>query len=94
MSASHHKAEVGARLRIAIQATHGNLSQWGRQFNVSPYKLGNWLRGDNYPDPYILGIYCDQTGITLDWIYRDVVAGVASAVAARLLEQKPELPAA
>lgn len=90
MAVSQHKAEVGNRLRIAIEATHGpNLMDWCRDYEVSRFKLGNWLRGDNYPDPVILSRYCADNGLTMDWFYRESLVGVASGVAAALKQRTP-----
>jgi len=51
---------------------------------VAPNKLGNWMRGEHYPDPLFLTRFCNAYGITTDWIYRGVVPGVDAGVAAYL----------
>ncbi len=95
MEASQHKAEVGANLRVAIQVTHGgNASAFGREFGLTPHKVGNWLRGDNYPDMMVLIRYCDEYGLTLDWFFRGKASGVASDVAVVLKQRKLALPVA
>lgn len=84
VSNSIHKAEVGRRLRVAIEAIDVTQAEVCREMGVSPSKLGNWLRGENYPDQWFITRFCDRYGITTDWIYRGVVSGAASGVAARL----------
>lgn len=76
-----HKSAVGRRLRVAIEALGLSQAAVCREFGESPPKLGNWLRGDNYPDEWFIARFCDRYGITTDWIYRGMVAGVASDVA-------------
>lgn len=79
-----HMAAVGRRLRVAIEALELSQVAVCNELKVSPTKLGNWLRGDNYPDPWFIARFCDRYGITADWIYREVVPGGASAVAGAL----------
>lgn len=84
MGSTRHKVEVGRRLRIAIEAVAPSLAEVCRELDISPSKLGNWLRGDNYPEmPWIIR-FCDRYGVTTDWIFRGVVSGASSDVAAAL----------
>lgn len=84
MSNALHKAEVAARLRVAIEAVAGSQIKVCRELHISPSKLGNWLRGENYPDPWFIKRFCDRYGVTSDWIYRGVASGAASDVAGAL----------
>lgn len=74
MSNSLHRRQTGARLGIAIQAIGKSQADICRAMGVSPSKLGNWLRGDYYPDPYFVSRFCDRFSVTTDWIYRGQVA--------------------
>ena len=74
MDAATHKMQVGARLRMAIESLGMKQAQIGREFNVSPSKLGNWLRGDDYPAEFFVHEFCDRYSITADWIYRGRVS--------------------
>ena len=86
-SSAQFKRDLGVRLRAAIEATHpASLSSWCRSYGVPDSKLGNWLRGDSYPPPDLLARYCADTGLTMDFLYRGVLAGVAFGVAAALME--------
>lgn len=81
MDATMHRTLVGSRLRITLEALNLSQADVARIFEVSPSKLGNWLRGDNYPNEWFLVRFCERYNITSDWILRGVVAGVASPLA-------------
>jgi transcriptional regulator with XRE-family HTH domain len=89
MNAAQHRADVGARLRIAIEALGLTQAAVARAFDVSPSKLGNWVRGDSYPNEIFLVRFCDRYNITMDWLFRDVVSGMAFPLA-DVLWQKGE----
>lgn len=97
-ASSAFKRQVGNNLRLFIEAAAGgNQAEFARRFGVSPSKLGNWIRGDNLPDPYFLSRVCEDYGVTMDWFYRGVRAGVAAALAENLravAQEKPAAPAA
>jgi len=78
VSETLHRAEVGRRLRIAIEAVGTSQAGIGRDFNVAPSKIGNWLRGDNYPSEWFVKQFCDRYGVTTDWLYRGIVSGMSS----------------
>ncbi|WP_265886660.1 helix-turn-helix domain-containing protein [Roseomonas mucosa] len=80
-SATNHKHEVGARLRLAMEAQGLSQSDLSRVLHVSLSKIGNWLRGDNYPDAYLMTVFCDRYGVTMDWLYRGKIAGLPSEMA-------------
>lgn len=84
MGNTRHKIEVGRRLRIAIEALEISQADVARELSVTPSKLGNWLRGENYPDEWFISRFCDRYGITTDWIYRGVVSESASGRASAL----------
>ena len=81
MDAARHKQLVGARLRQAIKAVDATQSEVARALGISPSKLGNWLRGDNYPDIMALVRLRNRYGITLDWVLAGAVAGLPKGVA-------------
>lgn len=82
MAATWHRRRVGSRLRVAIEATGKSQVEIARQFGVSPSKLGNWLRGDNYPDEMFLSRFCERFNISMDYLYRgQVAAAMAGPVA-------------
>jgi transcriptional regulator with XRE-family HTH domain len=75
---------IGQRLRLAIQTTGRTQKFIADQFDVSPSKLGNWLRGDNYPNQEFVTRFCERYGITTDWIYLGVVSGMPKDLADKL----------
>ena len=91
----HHKAEVGRRLKLTIEALGLSQAEVARGFSgVTPSKLGNWLRGDNYPETHFVTQFCDRYGVTMDWIYRGVLAGASASVADAIWKAAQETPAA
>ena len=97
VSSDRYKIEVGARLRMAIEALGLTFAHVARELDESPSKLGNWMRGANFPDPWFVRRFCDRYGVTTDWLYRGQVSGVASGVADalwRALEASQAEPAA
>lgn len=82
MNAATHKIWVGRRLRIAIDTLGLPYADVSRAFGVSQPKLGNWMRGDDYPHPWFVKQFCDRHNITADWLYRgSVSAALARTVA-------------
>ena len=93
MNKTAHRVAVGRRLLMAIEAVNLTQAQVARQFGVSASKLGNWLRGDHYPDEYFIKQFCDRHGVTTDWVYRGVVSGVSTGVADVLWKAEREIQA-
>ena len=88
MSNAQHQIRVGERLRLAIEAKGLTQVAVCKALGVSTSKLGNWLRGDNYPDPYFIKRFCDRYGVSADWIYRGVVSGMSADVADALWKRE------
>lgn len=84
MSDAQHKAEVGRRLRSAIETLGLTQTEVARGLAATPSKLGNWLRGDNYPSAWFVTRFCERYGVTTDWIYRGIVAGMDAKLADNL----------
>lgn len=95
ISEATHKVQVGRRLREAIEALETTQTAVGEALGVSQSKLGNWLRGDNYPAVWFVKRFCDRYGITTEWIYRGIVTGMRTDLADRLWlsEQSERRPA-
>lgn len=68
---------MGARLRLTIRALDLDQIDVARQFDISPSKLGNWLRDVNYPEILFLINFCERHNLSMDWLLRGLVAGVA-----------------
>ena len=72
---------VGHRLRQAVEALGLRPSTVARSVGVSPQKLGNWMRGDHYPDEWFVFRFCNRYGVTADWLYRGVLPGAGRPAA-------------
>ena len=81
MDAGMHKIEVGNRLRLAIEALGLSQAQVARTLGMTPSKLHNYIRGDNYLPHLAIVALGDRYNITADWILRGQVAGMASPLA-------------
>lgn len=96
MAATEHKIQVGRRLRIAIEAVGKRPAEIARMFDgVTQPKLGNWMRGDDYPAEWFVVNFCDRFNITTDWIYRGRIAvSMDAALADALWIAEQKLPPA
>jgi transcriptional regulator with XRE-family HTH domain len=85
MTPDQYKAAIARRLRMAIRTVmeehEVTQAEIARQAGISPQRLGNYLRGDNYPDPYALWLFCQRWGMTADWIYRGELHSLPSKYA-------------
>ena len=97
MDAAQHKAEVGGRLRLAIEGLGLSYASVARAFDISQSKLGNWMRGSDYPSEWFIYQFCNRHPITADWIYLGRVAGVQGELGDALFgaaSASPEAPTA
>jgi len=92
MKASQHKLDVGDRLRTSIEALRLTQAEVARAFGISPSNLGNWLRGDAYPNPLFIKQFCDRYGINADYLYRGEVSALPVKLADALLEAQGSKP--
>lgn len=84
MDALDHKRATGHHLRLLRLALGRSVGEMALMLGVSSSRLANWESGHHYPDPYVMYVACLETGVTMDWIYRGVRAGVSSSLAAGL----------
>lgn len=84
MSNTLHKRQVAENLAAVIEAVGKGPTYVAKEIGVSTSKLGNWTRGDNYPDPYSMVRLCDRFGVSMDWIYRRRLFGLDHSLAAGL----------
>jgi transcriptional regulator with XRE-family HTH domain len=64
-----------------MEAVGAKPADVGRLLGISVQKIGNWTRGDNYPDEYLLTVFCDRYGVTMDYLYRGVLRGLDGTLA-------------
>lgn len=76
MKKNEHKTFVASNLRQIISVIGGKQTEIARRISVSPSKLGNWLRGEHYPDPWSMYLLCEAYGVTMEWIYRGRMYGL------------------
>jgi transcriptional regulator with XRE-family HTH domain len=84
MNSSDHKQHVGRNLALLLLAIGRPDAEIARSINISSSKLGNWKRGDNYPDPYAATQLCDRYGATMDWIFRGTLYGMPADLADKI----------
>ena len=75
-----HKQIVGRNLRITIAAVELRPADAAREMGISPSKLGNWLRGDNYPDPLLITRFCADHTAPLEMVYQGTAAFASPAM--------------
>jgi transcriptional regulator with XRE-family HTH domain len=79
-----HKEEVGERLRSAREALGLSRRDIFDTYEVKQNKLCQWEQGENYPEIFFLIEFCQNTGLTLDWILRGVPNAVSPVWKAHL----------
>lgn len=91
VSEKQHKAGVGRRLRAAIEVLGLTQTEVARVLGVTPSKLGNWIRGDNYPAEWPIAQFCERYGVSADWIYLGKVTGMIKELADALWSSEHSL---
>lgn len=64
-----------------------------RDYGIAASRSANWRAGLSYPPPQFLTRFCTDTGLTMDWFYRDVLAGVATDLEPKLRRARAKLAA-
>lgn len=83
LPASDHRAQVGVRLRDALDAIGMQNVEAARIMGVSKQSITEWLAGRGYPNQYGCYRLHRMTGITMDWLF----LGDWSALPARLADK-------
>jgi hypothetical protein len=89
-TASQMKTDVAARLRaLKAELQLLNNRAFGELCGATESQVNNWLTGisrENGSMPRVpqMALLCDNTGITLDWLYRGRLGGMDAGLAARL----------
>ena len=87
-SSDKHVAFVAGQLQLAIEALGLTQAQVARTLGITASKLGNWKRGDNYPDPFLITMFCDRYNVTMDFLYRGHILGLSKELADGLAKSK------
>ena len=89
-----HRRRVGHQLRIAREALGKKGKDWMAEYGILESNQSNMMDGLSYPPPLFLAVLCDDTGLTLDFFNRGVMAGVAQGLTEPLRRVRSELSAA
>lgn len=84
LGVTDHQRVVGHRLRKLIDALGISYVEAGKDMDVSKSKLGNWMRGDNYPDPHAIYRFCRARRINsgvFDFIFLGDYSGLPQRIA-------------
>jgi transcriptional regulator with XRE-family HTH domain len=84
MDAALYKQQIGARLIQAREAIGLRQAEMARGLDIGRDKLNGYERGRFFPDPVVVYRMWRLYGVTADWIYLGVLAGLPHSVAARL----------
>jgi transcriptional regulator with XRE-family HTH domain len=89
--ASDIKPQVGERLRWVRELIDENRTRLARQYRVHHTVWEKWERGATYPDPAVMVRFCFDWGVTMDWIYRGLVAGMDEKIRRSLIDEHPQI---
>lgn len=81
MTKSEFQRRVAENLTLIIGVLGPSQVEIARRIGVSPSRLGNWMRADNFPDEYAMWRLCEEYGVTMDWIYRGRIYGLPAELA-------------
>lgn len=70
-------AVVARRLALSRTVLGFSQAEVCRLLAVKHNTWSMWESGKNLPDPLVMACYCDRFGITLDYIYRGRLDGIA-----------------
>ena len=85
------KAMVGRNLRWVREIVSPSMSDCARMLGVEVGTWSLWELGKRYPDPAAMVRFCTSTGVTMDFLYRSDLRGVAEDAQIRLAAYHPEL---
>ena len=74
--ASEFDASAGRRLTAARRALGMTQAQLAQALAISPGAIGNYEQGKRTPDPAAMARFCLLFGVTMDFLYRGVLAGL------------------
>jgi transcriptional regulator with XRE-family HTH domain len=98
MTEDDYKHSVGRRLKIAVEAVMAKegitQAEVARKMRISPSRLGNYFRGEHYPNPYHVWLFCQRYGVTADWIYGELIPGLRDDLRDLILDGGIESPSA
>lgn len=72
--ASDIKRQVGERLYAVRWEIDTNRSRLAQRYGQRHTTWEKWEKGETYPDPFVMQQLCADHGITMDYLYRGVLA--------------------
>lgn len=84
MDAAHYKQQIGSRITLARTALGMKQAEFARGLDVPRDKLNGYEKGRFFPDPLIIYRMWRRYGVTADWVYLGVLAGLPHSVAVHL----------
>lgn len=92
---TEHQKQCGWRLRRLIDALDLRQTRAAEDMGVTKQRLGNWLRGESYPDIYALYRLARLRHVNMDYVFLGDWSGLPAKVAERLqADVAPKLAAA
>jgi transcriptional regulator with XRE-family HTH domain len=73
---SEFDAAAGRRLTAARRALNLTQAELAEALAISPGAIGNYEQGKRTPDPAVMSRFCLLYSVTMDFIYRGVLAGM------------------
>lgn len=82
----------GRRIEMARKALFPDLDELVTACRC--HSVSVWLQyetGTHFPDPMVLSCFCDKTGVTLNFLFRGILAGLPESPLRTLVHLYPEL---
>jgi len=91
-AASELQKAVGARLELLFSVCGWDQSQVSRLLSVDQSTVNKWVKGSRLQPVYHMITLCEQSGCTLDFLYRGKLGGLMrSDLLVHLAARAPEL---
>lgn len=83
----HSRAEIGRRLKATRQALGLRARDIHHATGIGESTWSQYENGRRFPDLMQMLPFADRYGVTLDWIYRGIIAAVPFELAQKILDQ-------